>query len=547
MTARYEADVVIAGGGLAGLVTAMELLDTGASVVLLERGPAEALGGLARWSFGGIFIVGSPEQRRTGIDDSPALALSDWLEYGQLDSAQEWPVRWADAYTSGCRELVYDWLRERGVRFFPVVHWVERGLHGEGNSVPRFHMVWGTGQRLVEALREQLEAHPRRERLLILHGHRVDDLVHEAGRVAGCSGEVERSSVSGGINVREGAFEARADNVVIASGGIMGNLELVRRHWPAGLGDPPERLLNGAHPSADGSLHAVAERHGASVTHLDRMWLYAAGVEHWKPEHEAHGLSLVPPKSALWVDAEGRRLGPPAMVSGFDTRYLVEAVCHTEARYSWQILNTRIARRELAVSGSELNRAMRDRRWARFLLQTLFGNRALVRELCDRCPDFVTADSLSELAAGMVELAGDGLLDPARLQREVCDYDAAVDRGRRFANDDQARRIAHARRYRGDRVRTCKSARIDDARGRPLIAIRERITTRKSLGGIRTDLDCRVLDREGEAMDGLYAVGEAAGFGGGGIHGSRSLEGTFLGNCIFGGRLAARAIGGSAR
>lgn len=542
MAGRYEADVVIAGGGLAGLVTAMELVEGGKSVVMLERGSSAALGGLARISFGGIFIVDSPEQRRAGIDDSPALALGDWLEYGELGDQEEWPRRWADAYTAGCREMVYDWLRERGVGFFPVVHWVERGLHGEGNSVPRFHMVWGTGARLVAALRESLEGLAQRNRLLILPRHRVRDLVVEDGRAVGCTGVVESRADAGGINVREGEFEARGDHVVIASGGIMGNLDLVRKLWPAELGSPPELLLNGSHPAADGRLHRAAERHGARITHLDRMWLYAAGVRHWKPEHEAHGLSLVPPKSALWVDARGRRLGPPALVSGFDTSYLVRAVCATEERYSWQVLNLRIAARELAVSGSEFNHAMRERRALPFIWQTLRGNRALVREFCDSCPDFVTAHSVSELARRMNELAGNDKVGRGTLEATVRRWDEQVGRPPKLANDDQLRRIDHARRYRGDRVRTLARAPIDDPGARPLIAIREQITTRKSLGGILTDLDSRVLDESERPIPGLYAVGEAAGFGGGGIHGRRSLEGTFLGNCVFGARLAARAI-----
>ena len=380
----------------------------------------------------------------------------------------------------------------------------------------------------------------------MLFGHKVDALVEEGGRFVGCSGVVEADrepradARASGINVAKGEFRAEGDCVVIAAGGIMGNLDLVRRLWP--YGEPPELLLNGSHPSADGALHGVAERRGANVTHLDRMWLYAAGVRHWKPDHAHHGLSLVPPKSALWLNWRGEPFAPPAMVTGFDTRHLVQQVCAQERRCSWQVLNSRIARRELAVSGSEFNPAMRDKKRLAFLATALFGNGALVRELCENCPDFVVGASLSELASRMNDVTATDDIDADRLAEVVGKHDETIRRGRRLHNDDQLRRIAHARQYRGDRVRTSRSALIDDPKARPLIAIREQLTTRKSLGGIQTDLGSRVLGVGGVPMPGLYAVGEAAGFGGGGIHGIRSLEGTFLGGCILGGRAAARTI-----
>lgn len=532
-----RADVIIVGAGLAGLATALELLDRGRSVAVLDRCGEDGFGGLARRSFGGIFIVGSREQRRTGIRDSVDLALRDWLAYGELGDDETWPRRWAEAYVAGCRQEVYDWLRGMGVRFVPVVHWVERGLHGPGNSVPRFHMVWGTGERLVELLRRRLETHPRRRGLRLCWHHRVADLVQRNGRFAGCRGVVE---TPGPDDTRD--FTAEGDAVVIAAGGIMGDLDRVRRHWPRGWGSPPRELLNGSHPAADGRLHDVAADAGARVTHLDRMWLYAAGVRHWRPEHEGHGLSLVPPKSALWLSWRGERLGPPAMVAGFDTRYLVETIAGQERRWSWQVMNRRIARRELAVSGAEHNPAIRDRRPLRFLYRLLRGNEPLVREFLRESPDLVAAADLAGLAAGMNELAGGDHVDPQRLRCTVRRYDETIARGSALHNDDQLRRIAHARRYRGDRLRTCKFAPIDDPGARPLIALRERLITRKSLGGIQTDLQGRALERRGEPMPGLYAVGEAAGFGGGGMHGIRSLEGTFLGGCIFGGRAAGRAI-----
>lgn len=531
--ADYKADAVVIGGGLAGLVTAIELLDHNQRVVLVERAGRERLGGLARLSFGGIFLVNSPEQKRAGIRDSVDLALRDWLAYGELGEADEWPRRWAAEYVAAATAWLRPWLAGRGVKFFPVVNWVERGLHEPGNSVPRFHIVWGTGQGLVLALLKHLEAHPRRDRLAIYFNHRVTDFIQTNAGFRGCRG----------VNEATGAeFAVEADAVIVAAGGIAGNLPMVRRYWPKDWGEPPEVMLNGSHTEADGALIEMVGERGGRVTHLEKMWNYAAGVHHWKPTHELHGLSLVPPKSALWVNYEGRRMGPPAMVTAFDTRYLVETICRQPKKYSWQILNWKIARKELAVSGSEFNHAIRDQQLVEFLASLLIGNTQLVREFVTDCEDFVTANSVGELVEKMNALAASNDVDAALLAEEVRRYDEQIERGAWLHNDDQLRRIAHARQYRGDRIRTCKFAKIDDARARPLIAIREFILTRKSLGGIQTDLQSRVLDRDGQPLAGLYAAGEAAGFGGGGIHGLRSLEGTFLGGCIVSGRAAGRAI-----
>jgi predicted oxidoreductase len=529
----YKADAVIVGAGLAGIAAALELLDHNQSVLLLDRAPQSKLGGLARISFGGILIVGSPEQKRAGINDKPELALRDWIRYGELDAAAVWPRRWAEAYVAGSVEMVRGWLRQQGVTFFPVVHWVERGLNEPGNSVPRFHMVWGTGHGLVSSLVQRLENHPRRARLITCFRHRIVGLIKSGGRFIGCSGVREDTGEE---------FTATGGSVVIASGGIAGSLEMVRKHWYKPWGEPPEHLVNGSHPEADGKLIELVETNGGQVTNLDKMWNYAAGVHHWRPEHEHHGLSLVPPKSALWVNYQGRRLGPPALVTGFDTRYQVEAICKQLKKYSWQILNWKIAKKELAVSGSEFNQAIRDKKRLKFLSTLLLGNPGLVREFVDNCEDFVTAQTVPELVDKMNALCGTEDVDAGLVADEIRLYDDNIARGQWLHNDDQLRRIAHVRQYRGDRIRTCKFARINDPKSLPLIAIREFILTRKSLGGIQTDLSSRVLDSNGEVIPGLYAAGEAAGFGGGGIHGLRSLEGTFLGGCIFSGRLAGQAI-----
>ncbi len=533
MSATYTSDTLILGGGLAGLATALELLDAGKRVLLLDRATPDRLGGLARISFGGVFAVDSPEQRKSGIKDTVELAHSDWLAFGEIPPEDEWPRRWAEAFVSRATPDVRDWLVSRGVKFLPVVNWVERGLYQPGNSVPRFHIVWGTGYGLILALVAAIEKHPHREKLTIHYRHRVAELTSQGGRINGCTGIDEETGKE---------FSATGENVVVASGGIAGDLERVRRNWYKPWGKAPDVLLNGSHPEADGALQDAAQVHGAQVTHLEKMWNYAAGVHHWKPTHAHHGLSLVPPKSALWVDAHGKRLGPPPLVTAFDTRYLVETIAQQPKQYSWQVMNQKIAEKELAVSGSEFNHAIRDKSYPRFLASVLFGNKALVKDFVDNCPDFVTAGSVKELAEKMNERQGDDSVDGDVLAREIAAYDAQIARGESLFNDDQLRRIAHARRYKGDRFRTCKFAPIDDPRSRPLIAVREFILTRKSLGGIRTDLGSRVLDGSGTPIPGLYAVGESAGFGGGGMHGLRALECTFIGGCVFSGRLAGQAI-----
>ncbi len=534
MTGR--GDVIVVGGGIGGVVTALELLDRGWRVVLVDRDEAGRLGGLARESFGGVFVVGSREQRRAGIRDTPELALRDWQSVAGFGEEDLWPRRWAEAFVGRCHDDVYLWLKARGVSFFPVVHWVERGLYRPGNSVPRFHMVWGTGHGLMEALNGRLLGHAGRDRLELRFRHHVQSLVTEAGKVVGCAGTDETSG-------RE--FELRGDAVVVATGGICGSLEKLHANWYRPWGDPPAVILNGAHRYGLGELHDVVDRLGGSVTHLDLQWHYAAGVHHPRPDRERHGLSLVPPKSALWMDATGRRIGPVPLVTAYDTRFLVEQVLRTGYGYSWQILNWKIAVRELAVSGSEHNPSIREKRWLGFLRDVLLGNPRLVREFLEECEDFVAAESVEELAEKMNALAGTGLVEAPILEAEIRAYDDIIARGPKFFNDEQLRRIAHCRRYRGDRVRTCAFQPILDPRARPLVAIREHILARKSLGGIQTDLSSRVLDRSGQPIPGLFAVGEAAGFGGGGVHGKGALEGTFLATSVLTARSAAAAIAGA--
>ena len=530
-----RSDVLIIGGGIAGLTTALDLLDGNKSVLLLDRDEEKAFGGLARESFGGMFFVDSPEQRRQRIRDSIELAWRDWCSFAEFGSDDEWPKAWARAYVERCTSDVHRWVRRHGVSFLPVVNWVERGEFRPGNSVPRFHVAWGTGKGIAEALIAALRVHPNVGRLSLRFNARVERLVMRAGRIDGAEGLDERDGTR---------FEVKAEQVVVASGGINGDLVRVRQNWHRDWGRPPEVLLNGSHRFADGRLHDATAAAGGVLTHLDKMWNYAAGVHHPRPRKPHHGLSLVPPRSALWLNWRGKRIGPQPLVSGFDTRRLVTDICAQERPYSWQLLNMKIALKELAVSGAEHNPSIRDKKKLGLLRDILFGNRWLVREMLDHCTDFVTAATLPELVEKMNALQGDDAVELESMRDAVEHYDATIARGASLMNDEQLRRIASLRQYRGDRIRLCKFQPINDARALPLIAVREFIISRKSLGGIKTDLESRVLDSSGRPIDGLYAVGEAAGFGGGGVHGLRALEGTFLGGCILSGRLAASSIDG---
>jgi uncharacterized protein len=580
-----QPDVIVVGAGLAGLVSTLELLRSGHEVLLLDRCAPQEIGGLAREAFGGMFMVDSPEQRRSRIRDSERLALEDWLRIAEFDPEDVWPKRWAEQYVTRARDDVGAWLRELGVKFFPVVNWAERGNFGDGNSVPRFHLTWGTGKALVQAVWGAIEAHPRRSALDLRLHSRVTGLIVEEDRVVGCRVVTERPPARARVGTpqtehttpppehatappeqatpkpehempKTDDYEVTAAKaVVIAAGGIGGNLEIVRREWPTDrLGPAPRRLLMGSHYYADGTMHEEVGRLGGNVTHLSRMWNYADAVRHPKPQREHHGLKLIPPRSGLMLDPDGRRYGPVPVMPTFDAYAALERMCEDERKYSWLLCNFKIAKRELDVSGSQHNPYLRERRLVPFLLSVVVGKAGLVNHFLEGSPDFVQAASLAELADRMNDvtgqLTGERPIDVAVLEREVGRYDETIARGKGLFNDDQLRRIGQLRNWRGDRLRTSRFQRIVDAKAMPLVAIRLQPMARKSLGGIQTDLSCRVLRAEsdghgGEPIAGLYAVGEAAGFGGGGVHGKRSLEGTFLGGCVFTGRLAAASIAGA--
>ena len=531
MTAT-QTDIVVIGGGLAGIVTALEALRAGTRVVLVDRDTPGRFGGLALWAFGGMALVGTPLQARKKIPDTPEVALRDWIRFGELDADEKWPMQWARHYVEHSRSQVHDWLLREGIRFMPAVNWVERGRFGDGNSLPRYHIIWGTSREMTRLLIAALREAGAGGRLTVLHRHRVTQLDRSAGKIGGVVAVDEQS----GAQVR-----IDAPVVVLAMGGINGSHEQVRASWPKDR-PIPATMLNGAHPFADGKLHHLAAGFGAQITHAGEMWNYAAGFAHPFPHFPGHGLSTIPCKSALWLDHTGRRIGPEPLVTGFDTNWLCRRVAEQERPWTWHLLNWRIAIKEFAISGAEHNARIRDRQFPQFLIETLFGNRRLVRQMQAESADFLVDDTLAGLAQKMNALTESHDVDPAVLQATADAFDANFANGNKLENDDQIRRILHARQWGPDRLRTCKPAPLQMRGAGPYIAIRMQLITRKSLGGLRTDLQSRVLDTNDQPISGLYCVGEAAGFGGGGASGKRSLEGTFLPGCILTARAAARSI-----
>ncbi|MER6689837.1 FAD-binding dehydrogenase [Streptomyces minutiscleroticus] len=543
----YDADVIVIGAGLAGLVATAELADAGRRVILLDQEPEQSLGGQAHWSFGGLFLVDSPEQRRLRIRDSHGLALQDWMGTAGFDRPEdEWPRRWAEAYVDFAAGEKRSWLHRQGVRFFPVVGWAERGgydARGHGNSVPRFHITWGTGPGLVAPFERRVREGAARGLVDLRFRHRVTGLARSAGTVDTVTGEVlEPSDVARGqasSRAVAGAFELRAQAVIVTSGGIGGDHDLVRAHWPERLGRPPGRMVSGVPAHVDGKMLAVAEAAGARLINRDRMWHYTEGLQNWNPVWENHGIRVLPGPSSLWLDALGRRL-PVPLFPGFDTLGTLEHIMRTGYDYTWFVLDRKIIGKEFALSGSEQNPDLTGRSVRGVFERARTDVPGPVRAFMEHGADFVVEKDLGDLVRGMNTLTREPLIDEAALRREIVARDREV--ANPFTKDLQVTAVHGARRYLGDRlIRTAAPHRILDPEAGPLIAVRLNILTRKTLGGLETDLSSRVLTDGGLPLPGVYAAGEAAGFGGGGVHGYRSLEGTFLGGCLFSGRAAGRA------
>ncbi|WP_020074932.1 FAD-binding dehydrogenase [Cryocola sp. 340MFSha3.1] len=542
----YEPDAIVVGAGLAGLVAASELLDAGRRVTIVEQEPSASFGGQAWWSFGGLFLIDSPEQRRMGVHDSLALARDDWFGTAGFDRDEDhWPRQWAEAYLQFAAGEKRAWLHEKGVRFFPVVGWAERGdgrAGGHGNSVPRFHITWGTGPGVVEPFARRVQSAAANGRAAIRNRHRVDELIVEDGRVVGVRGAVLAPDIAGrgAPSNRDvvGDFELRAPVVIVASGGIGGNHDLVRAAWPARLGEPPASMLSGVPAHVDGRMLGIAESAGAHLINGDRMWHYTEGIQNWDPVWERHGIRILPGPSSLWLDAHGDRL-PSPLYPGFDTLGTLEHLRRTGSDYSWFVLTQKIIEKEFALSGSEQNPDLTGKDVRLLAKRVAPGAPGPVEAFKEKGADFVVADTLDELLAGMQRIA-DVPLDTELVARHVHERDRQLDN--EFGKDLQLAAIRAARRYRGDKlIRVATPHKLLDPAAGPLIAVKLHILTRKSLGGVETDLDGRVLSADGAVVPGLYAVGEASGFGGGGMHGYRALEGTFLGGCLFSGRQAGRA------
>ncbi|KMK76216.1 FAD-binding dehydrogenase [Alkalihalobacillus pseudalcaliphilus] len=541
-------DAIVVGAGIAGLVASTEIAQSGKRVLLVEQEPEASLGGQAWWSFGGLFLVNSPEQRRLGIKDSYELAWQDWIGTAGFDRVEdEWARKWAQAYVEFATYQKRDWLHAMGVRFFPVVGWAERGgglASGHGNSVPRFHIVWGTGPGILAPFEKKLKDFIKEGTITYLPRHQVNHLLKDVDRVFGIEGNILKESHvrRGEASNREkvGHFHFEADAIVIASGGIGGNLELIRKYWPTRLGEAPKNMIIGVPAHVDGRMIDVAEQSGAHIVNRDRMWHYTEGIQNWNPVWEKHGIRILPGPSSVWLTAKGERMGAPNF-PGFDTLSTLEAIQKSGYEYTWFILTDSIIEKEFALSGSEQNPDLTNKSIRQVLKRVLPGPTLAVKAFLEHGVDFVQAQSLEELVSKMNERTGDYLLDITLVKEQIEARDREV--MNKFSKDLQIQAILNARNYKGDRlVRVAKPHPILSGDRKRLIAVRLNILSRKTLGGIQTDLAGHALNEDGEIIQGLFACGEAAGFGGGGMHGYRSLEGTFVGGCLFTGKVVGETI-----
>ncbi|MBO3749787.1 FAD-binding dehydrogenase [Streptosporangiaceae bacterium NEAU-GS5] len=550
-----DADVIVVGAGLAGLVAAHELTSRGRRVALLDQENAANLGGQAFWSFGGLFLVGSPEQRRLRVKDSFELAWNDWqgsAGFDRLDDEDAWAVRWARAYVEFAAGEKRSWLAGHGIELTPMVGWAERGglrADGHGNSVPRFHVAWGTGTGVVAPFVRSAHRAAQEGLLTFHHRHQVDGFVFTDGNATGVRGTLlaPDDSPRGAPSSREpaGTFELSAQAVVVTTGGIGADHDMVRRYWPERLGVAPRSMITGVPAYVDGRMLDISAAAGVRLVNRDRMWHYTEGIRNWNPIWPDHAIRILPGPSSMWFDALGRRLPDPCL-PGYDTlatlKYLRSTPDIAAYDHSWFILTRKIIEKEFALSGSEQNPDITSGDRKAVLRERLLakGAPAPVEAFVRHGADFVVATALEDLVAEMNALTDEPLLDAALLRRQIESRDLQI--ANPYSKDSQIQGIRNSRRYLGDRLgRTAVPHRLLDPAAGPLVGVKLHVLTRKTLGGIQTDLDSRALGLDGRPIGGLYAAGEVAGFGGGGVHGYNALEGTFLGGCLFSGRAAGRA------
>lgn len=543
-----DADVLVIGAGLAGLTAAAEAADRGCTVILVDQEGEQNLGGQAFWSLGGLFFVDSPEQRRMGVKDSRALAEQDWFGSAQFDRPEDhWPRQWAHAYLDFAAGEKRSWLREMGMSFFPVVGWAERGdgrAEGHGNSVPRFHITWGTGPGVVAPFERRVREHVANGRIRFAFRHRVDGLITQDGAVTGAHGAVlEPTRVDRGQSssrVETGTFEFSASAVIVTSGGVGGDVEFVKRVWPQRMGPPPQTMVAGVPAHVDGRMLAIAQQGGARLINPDRLWAYTEGLRNWDPIWPNHGIRILPGPSSVWLDATGKRL-PAPFFPGFDTLGTLKYLRSTGYEYSWFVLTQKVIEKEFALSGSEQNPDLTGKDVKLLASRVKPGAPGPIEAFKEHGADFVVAHTLTELVEGMNRVGDEPLIEEGSLRQLLEARDSQLDNP--FAKDAQITAMRAARKYRGDKlIRVATPHRFLDPKNGPFIAVRLNILTRKTLGGLETDLSARCLNAQGAVVPGLYAAGEVSGFGGGGMMGYNALEGTFLGGCLFSGRVAGRAV-----
>ncbi|MFS0751683.1 FAD-binding dehydrogenase [Oceanobacillus sp. 1P07AA] len=543
-----KTNAIVVGAGIAGLVTTVEIAQSGKRVILIDQEPESSLGGQAWWSFGGLFLVDSKEQRRLGIKDSFDLAWNDWKSTAGFDREEdEWGKKWAKAYVEFSASEKREWLRSFGIRFFPVVGWAERGgslASGHGNSVPRFHIVWGTGPGIVTPFAERMQSYVKQGLVTYLPRHRAEHLLVQNEIAYGVEGSILKNSIAqrgeASNRIVVDSFTLKAENVVITSGGIGANHELIRKNWPERLGKPPKNMLSGVPEHVDGKMLEIAEHAGARIVHRDRMWHYTEGIKNWNSVWENHGIRILPGPSSIWLDAEGNRFNAPNY-PGFDTLSTLEAIQKTGYDYSWFILTQKIIEKEFALSGSEQNPDLTNKRISEVLKRAQSGAPGPVQNFLDHGEDFVMASNLKDLIQKMNKLTEKPLLQVEQVTSQIKARDLQL--ANKFTKDLQLAAMYNSRKFLGDKlIRTAKPHPILKAENGPLIGVKLHILSRKTLGGLQTDLSGRVFNQQKGIIKGLYAAGEVAGFGGGGMHGYRALEGTFVGGCLFSGRTVGRSI-----